>query len=179
MYLKLPYLEDLDKHDEKIKYMTATIDYEDWFDDISTKLCYMNGNSRNRNDYYIDNFLASNALINGRIETINGKRFVVPNESDLKLFEWVMNVHSRFADGSLEGIVYQETIDYGFPVSVPILMGLNKIREVMDANGFLEMDTMNALQRCLDNLVMKGLMIQVRVKGTPTFDLTYRNMIVE
>lgn len=178
LVLKLPYSEGIDDYDNKTKFV-ITEEMKDWSKETVSKLTRINGNSTSRNRSYIHNFVASNAFINKRIHCVEGENCVIPDEPDLRMFEWVMEVHSRFPVGSLEGIVFEETVNYGFPVTVPILLSMSRIQEVIMANGFMEIDVMNSLQSCLDDLLNKGLIKKVMTKGIPTFDLANKDRIVE
>jgi len=99
-------------------------------DKLAEQLENDTGLTGTRASRYVFNFICSNAYINGRTRG----RLVLPNKDDIKLFEWLMNIHYPLDSNSMEFMVYNIIkAEAGDPVTVDELSLLYMIEHFLTA----------------------------------------------
>jgi len=90
-------------------------------DKLAEQLENDTGLTGTRASRYVFNFICSNAYINGR----KRGRLVHPDENDIKLFKWLMDIHYPLDSNSMEFMVYNVIkAEAGDPVTVDELSTL-------------------------------------------------------
>jgi len=168
--LILRYSENLDDYENKPKfYIDKSL--KTARSTIKEKLTKYSGISVNRVDTYLDNFLASNAFLNNRIKLVNGLERIYPDENDIKLFEWLLDIHSRFEHGSMDEIVYHAMADTNSPVTSRMLFEMDEFQKIMFTNMFEEMTFENMIKLSLTRLKDIGLIIKIENRGDLLYSL--------
>ncbi|MFW6001765.1 MAG: hypothetical protein ACOCQD_00335 [archaeon] len=166
--VRLPYRKEVHKLKNKVKFNYGDDEIAREIRRLSRELSDMSGLAKTRANKYVANFIFANAYLNGRID--DNKTVVKPSMADVKLFDYIKEVHLPFSKDSLDYALYCSIVNFCnenrcSSVSLKQLFDTEEVEEYFKGTKVKEEIIRNDVTTSVHDLINRGLIIKVQNLG--------------
>ncbi|MFW6001723.1 MAG: hypothetical protein ACOCQD_00125 [archaeon] len=166
--VKLPYREKVGEVKNKLHFNYEDDEIANEIRKLSKEISNMSGLARTRANKYVSNFIFANAYLNGRMDY--NKTVIVPSMADVRLFEYIKDIHLPFDKRTLDYHVYCAILnfcDYNdcSSINLATIFQADELEEFYKNKKLSKEIIKNDITTSVDNLINRGLITKVQNLG--------------